>query len=203
MNSFTDIPQYDENELAKALSKLPQRVRSSFVCACVERLMPTYKQYCLITGSSNYNLMREALNAAWAANGSTSVAELDHMRKRIRDAKPRTVDSQMFPGVAIAENTVAGVCYALKVCLTGDVQASVWVARQLYEAADAVVQQGAAEQTYITDINREIPVRTMVEGIATALSDAISLSVADLRAKAHEDGEKFLAIVSGPGLITP
>jgi hypothetical protein len=67
----------------------------------------------------------------------------------------------------------------------------------LYEAADTVVQQGAAAQTYVTDIVCEQPVRLMLEGIAAALNDVRSLSAADLRARADKDGEEFLAILTG------
>jgi hypothetical protein len=85
----------------------------------------------------------------------------------------------------------------MEVRLTGDVQASVWAARQLYEAADAMVQQGAATHSYISNIDRELPVRVMVEGIAAALHHASSLDTAGVRVKAEEDGEKFLAMLNG------
>jgi hypothetical protein len=117
------------------------------------------------------------------------------MRKRVMGAAPNSEDLRKSPGVAVAQNAVASVCYAIEVRLTGDVQASVWAARQLYEAADAVVQQGAAAQTYVTDIDQEQPVRMMLEGIAAALRDASSPDAADMRSKAQEDGEKFLAIL--------
>ena len=61
-----------------------------------------------------------------------------------------------------------------------------------------MVQQGAAAQTYVADIDREQPVRMMLDGIAAALSDASSLDAADLRVKAEEDGQKFLAILTDP-----
>ena len=107
----------------------------------------------------------------------------------------------MFPGAAVAENAVAAVCYAMEVCLTGDVQASVWAARQLYEAADSVVQQGAAAQTYVADIDREQPVRMLLEGIEAALGGADSPDAGDLRVKAEEDGRRFLALLTRPGLV--
>jgi hypothetical protein len=112
-------------------------------------------------------------------------------------AAPHAEESWTFPGVAVAQNAVAAVCYAMGACLTGDVRASVWVARQLYDAADAVVQQAAATQTYVTDIDRERPVRVMLEGIAAALGNANSPHAADLRVKAEEDGKKFLTILTG------
>jgi capsular polysaccharide biosynthesis protein len=159
--------------------------------------MSAYRWFCLVTGSDNYGLVREALNMAWTANAPEQIAELDSMRKKLIGAAPHAEDSRMFPGAAVAQNSVAGVCYAMEVRLIGDVQAAVWAARQLYEAADAVVQQGAAAQTYVVDIDREQPVRMMLEGIAAALSGASSPDAADLRINAGEDGEKFFAILTG------
>jgi uncharacterized protein YjaG (DUF416 family) len=197
VNGSTGIRKYDEDELAKILLMVPPRARASFSCACAERLMPVYQWFCLVTGSGNYPLVREALNIAWTASAPEQTAELGLMRKRVMGTAPDSEDPRMFPGVAVAQNAVAGVCYALEVCLTGDVQASVWAARQLYEAADAVVQQSAAAQTYVTDLDREQPVRMMLEGIAAALRDASSADAADLRVKAEEDGREFLAILTG------
>lgn len=197
MNRLPGICRYDENELAKKLSVLTPRARASFACACAERLMSAYRWFCLSTGSDNYGLVREALNIAWTANAPEQIAELGSLRKRVMGAAPHAGDSRVFPGAAVAQNAVAGVCYAMEVCLTGDVQASVWAARQLYEAADAVVQEGAAAQTYVVDIDREQPVRMMLEGIAAALGDASSPDAADLRVNAEEDGERFLAILTG------
>lgn len=197
MNDLPGIYGYDEHRLAKELLKLPPSVRTSFACACAERLMSAYQWFCLTTGFDNYDLLREALNAAWNANAIERAAELRIMRKKVADAPHPEEPAHMFPGAAVAQNAVAAVCYAMDVSLTGDVQASVWVARQLYEAADTVVQQGAAAQTYVTDIVCEQPVRLMLEGIAAALNDVRSLSAADLRARADKDGEEFLAILTG------
>jgi hypothetical protein len=69
-------------------------------------------------------------------------------------------------------------------------------ARQLYEAADVVVQ-GAAVQAYVEDIDQEPPVRLMVGGIYAALDAAGIVSSADLRASARRDSEAFLGFVSG------
>lgn len=100
-------------------------------------------------------------------------------------------------GSAVAQNAVACVAYALEVRQTGDVQKAVWAARQLYEAADSVVQQGSAVQTYVEDIDQEPPVGLMVRGIYAALDAADSVSSADLLASARQDGEAFLGFVNG------
>lgn len=197
MNGVPGMRKYDESELAKMLSVLTPRARALFACACAERLMSAYQWFCLATGSCNYGFVREALDIAWAANASEQTAALDSMRKSVMAAAPHAEDPRMFPGVAVAQNAVAAVCYAMEVCLTGDVRASVWAARQLYDAADAVVQRAAATQTYVTDIDQEEPVRMMLEGIAAALGNASSPAAADLRVKAEEDGEEFLAILTG------
>ena len=119
------------------------------------------------------------------------------MRKRVMDAAPDAGEPELFPGAAVAQNAVAAVCYALEACLTGELQPAVWVARQLYEAADAVVQQGAAVQTYVEGIDREQPVVMMLAGIAAALDEVSGPGAADVRSTAEMDGEGFLAIVSG------
>jgi hypothetical protein len=197
MTEWLDAARYDEIELAGKLSVLTPPARTLFVCACAERLMPAYRWFCLVTGSDDHGLVREALNVAWASAAGEAVAELDSLRKRIIDLAPHSDDLQISLGHAVAQNAVACVCYALEVCQTGDVQASVWAARQLYDAADSVVQQGSAAQTYIADIDREEPVRMMLQGIAAALGDVGSSNVADLRAKAADDGEKFLTFLTG------
>jgi hypothetical protein len=197
LSDSTGICGYNENRLAKELSELPPGVRASFACACAERLMPTYQWFCLTTGSGSYDLLREALNDAWTANATGQASELRIIRKKVVDAPHPEESPRMFPGAAVAQNAVAAARYAMDVSLTGDVQASVWVARQLYEAADTVVQQSAATQTYITNIECEQLVRMTLEGIAAAFDDARRLSVAELRARAGKDGEEFLAILTG------
>jgi hypothetical protein len=197
VNGLPGIRRYDEDGLAKELLVLTPSARASFACACAERLMSAYRWFCLATGSDNYGLVREALNMAWTANAPKQMAELDSMRKRVIGVAPHAGLTNV-PGAAVAQNAVAGVCYAMEVRLTGDLQAAVWAARQLYEAADGVVQQGAAAQTYVMDIDWEQPVRIILDGIAAGLSDASSPDAADLRINAEEDGEKFLAILTGP-----
>src|SRR5437660_2822044 len=146
MNGGLDRGSYDEDDLAKRLSALSSRARASFACACAERLMPSFRWSCLTTGSGNYEVVRQALDMAWAVGAPRQSAELDAMRNRVMEAAPNAGDPELFPGAAVAQNAVAAVCYALEACLTDEVQPAVWAARQLYEAADAVVQQGAAVQ---------------------------------------------------------
>jgi hypothetical protein len=73
----------------------------------------------------------------------------------------------------------------------------VWAGRQLYEAADAVVQQGAAVQSYVENIDRESPVVLMLRGLYLALDSVIDTSPEAIRAEARADGEAFLGYVAG------
>lgn len=196
MNQRLDDPRYDEDELANELSVLTSPARALFACACAECLMAAYRWFCLAAGSGDYSVVRGALDVAWSA-ADGEAAELDSLRKRIIAVVPHTDNPQISLGFAVAQNAIACVCYAMDVCLTGDVQASVWAARQLYDAADSLVQQGSATQTYIADIEREPPVRMMLRSIVEALGDVSASDVADLRAKAEEAGEKFLAFLTG------
>lgn len=197
MNDLPRIRNYNEEELARRLSILTPRARVSFACACAERLIPAYRWFCDTTGVGNFELIREALDVAWTCNTTGQMSELDHVRETVTNANPSDDDSGEFAGAAVAQNAVACVYYVIEVCLTGNVQASIWAARQLYEAADTVVQQGAATQTFVMDIGRERPVRMMVEGIVAALADAGGVDDTELRAKAEEDGWEFLAILTG------
>lgn len=159
--------------------------------------MPSLRWFCLTTGSGDYEVVRRALDLAWAAGNPRQPAEWGAMRKRVMGAAPDAGDPELFPGAAVAQNAVAAVCYALEARLTGELQPAVWAARQLYEAADAVVQQGAAVQAYVGEIDREQPVVMMLAGIAAALDEVSGPGAADLRSTAEMDGEGFLAIVSG------
>jgi Protein of unknown function (DUF416) len=186
---------YDETEIAARLVALPPSARVLFACACAERLMPAYRWFCDITGSTSFGLVREALDAAWSADipdKTVAVAQVTALM-------PREDEEETFPGSAIAQNAVACVAYALEARQNGDVQASAWAARQLYEAADVVVQQGSAVQTYIENIDLEAPVQLMLRGVYTVLDDVASMNRAALLARAREDGDAFLGYISSKG----
>lgn len=197
MGGELNSPEYDEDRIAHILRRLRSPERALFASACAERLMPTYHWFCHKAGSENYGLVRQALDAAWSADALSQTTELALLQERVIAAQPRTAAGGMYLGSVVAQNALAGVAYALKVRLTGDVRAAVWAARQLYDAADAVIQQGAPVHTYITNIGQEAPVRMMVKGIAATLDAVTSPNVDDLRAKAQDDGARFLAFLTG------
>lgn len=184
---------YDETEIAGRLAALPPAARTLFACACAERLMSAFRWFCERVGSPSYDFVREALNGAWSpgdpvrATGEREVAEL----------VPDDDDGDLALGSAVAQNAVACVAYALGVRQTGEVQKAVWAARQLYDAADSVVQQGSAVQTYVKDVDQEPPVQLMLGGIHAALDVAGSASSADLLVSARHDGDAFLGFVAG------
>jgi hypothetical protein len=105
-------------------------------------------------------------------------------------------EGELALGSAVAQNAVACVAYAVQVRQTGAVEPAVWAGRQLYEAADAVVQQGAGVQSYVENIDQESPVQLMLRGIHVVL-DSVTDAPAGLLAGAQADGEVFLGFVSG------
>lgn len=185
-------PEYDESEIATRVAALPSAARALFACACAERLMAAFRWFCDVTGSAGFKMVRETLDAAWSgdAGRAGSVGEIITL-------VPGDEEGELSLGSAVAQNAVACVAYALEVRQAGAVQTAVWAARQLYEAADAVVQQGAAVQTYVEDIDQEPPVRLLVRGIYAALDAAGSASAPVLLAGAREDGEAFLGFMTG------
>jgi len=185
--------EYDETEIAGRLAALPSAARALFACACAERLMAAFRWFCDMSGSGSFKAVREALDAAWSPGGAGRPAAASEVAALV----PGDGEGEMVLGSAVAQNAVACVAYALEVRQTGEVQKAVWAARQLYEAADAVVQQGAAVQTYVEDIDQEPPVRLVVRGIYAALDAAGSASATVLLARAREDGEAFLGFMTG------
>lgn len=171
---------YDETDIAGRLADLPPAARAAFACACAERLMASFRWFCDMSCSASFKAVREALDAAWSGSGAGWPAGASEVAALVPDDE----EGEMALGSAVAQNVVACVAYALEVRQTGDVQKAVWAARQLYEAADSVVQQGSAVQTYVEDIDQEPPVLLIVRGIYAALYAADSVSPADLLASA-------------------
>ena len=190
---MTGTPSYDEAEIASCLAGRSLAVRAAFSCACAERLMPSFGWFCALAGTSDFNVVRAALDAAWTPGGAGARAATDD----VLAAMPPNDEGELFLGSAVAQNAVAAVGYSLEVRDNGAVQAAVWAARQLYVAADTVVQQGAPAYSYVENIDQEQPVILMVQGIYSTLDSAGSRPLADLRADAQEDGDAFLRFVNG------
>jgi hypothetical protein len=186
-------PRYDETEIAGRLAALPSAGRALFACACAERLMAAFRWFCDLTGSASFEVVRGALDAAWSPGETGRGAGASEVTALL----PGDKDGEMYLGSAVAQNAVACVAYALEARQTGEVQTAVWAARQLYEAADAVVQQGSAVHTYVEDTDQEPPVQLVVRGIYAALDAAGSVSPADLIASARNDGDTLLGFVNG------
>jgi hypothetical protein len=186
---------YDETEIAGRLAALPPAARALFACACAERLMPAYRWFCDMTDSTAFGLVREALDTAWFAD----IPDRPVTVAQVTALMPRDDEEETFPGSAVAQNAIACVAYALEARQNGDVQASSWAARQLYEAADVAVQQSSAVQTYIENIDSEAPVQLMLRGIYTILDDVPDMNRAALLASAQKDGGAFLGYVSSKG----
>jgi hypothetical protein len=190
---FRAVSEYNETEIAGDLAAIAPEARQLFACACAERLMPAFRWFCDRKGSTDFGVVREALDAAWSSAGTSWSAGASEVAALVPDVE----EGGMALASAVAQNAVACVAYALEASQAGDVQNAVWAARQLYEAADAVVQQGSAVNTYVEDIAREPPLQLVVQGIYAALDAAATLSSADLRASARQDGEAFLGFVDG------
>jgi hypothetical protein len=190
--------KYDESAIANRVAVLPLTQRVLFASACAERLMPAYRWFCDRTGLNDFAVVRNALDAAWSVERyqrRSTPPEISRWREQVEALIPSDDDEDAFPGSAVAQNAVACVAYALRTWETADPQEAVWSARQLYEAADVVVQQGAPIQTYVDEVDFEPPVQLMLQGVRSALED--DLNVDDLLAAAEADGREFLRFLTG------
>lgn len=191
--------RYDEAALSGRLKELPLSERVLFACACAERLMLSYRWFCERSDLDDFGFVRDALDAAWLVDSSASAAppEISAWRERVEALVRDTADEEMFVASAVAQNAVAGVGYALRAWETAGFQEAVFAARQLYEAADVVVQQGAPSQSYVEVIDLEAPAQLILRGIDATLHDLATLDAKSLVVKAEADGEVFLTYVAG------
>jgi hypothetical protein len=101
------------------------------------------------------------------------------------------------------QNAIAAVAYALRAIGSHDAQDVIWAARQLYEAADYIVQRGAPNQTYIEDLKQEAPIQLVLRGLTSALGDLDTASLTQLQTRARADGETLLSLYKGEGFENP
>lgn len=189
---------YDEAQILRRLEALSPAHRVLFACSCAERLIPLYAWSCQLTRNGDVDLLRAALDVGWSGSESVATsAELDRWSQRVEELLPPEDEAEGL-STAVAQNAVASVAYVIRVLRTGDPQSSVWAARQLYEAADAIVQEGAPTQEYVNDIEQERPAAVAVEGIYSALEDVTRLSAESLRLRAQEDGDAIVDLLGGP-----
>jgi hypothetical protein len=92
-------------------------------------------------------------------------------------------DAGAFAALGSEDVGVAGVgvapavAYALRAMGSTDAQDVVWAARQLYDAADYIVQREAPNQTYIEDLEQQAPIQLVLRGFGSALEDLDSASL--------------------------
>ena len=183
---------YDETALKERVAGLPEAERTLLAAACAERLMPLYEWIARAAGSAEAASIRSALDLAWSASASAQQAE--QAQREVEDLVPDEDDEDAHVDVALVQNAIAAVAYALRAMGSHDAQDVVWAARQLYEAADYIVQREAPNQTYIEDLEQEAPIQLVLRGLGSALEDLESASLTRLRTRAQADGDALLAL---------
>lgn len=183
---------YDETVLSERVARLPGPERTLLAAACAERLMPLYEWIAGAGGSAEAANIRSALDLAWSASASAEQAEQAQLE--VEELLPDEDDEDAPVDVALVQNAVAAVAYALRTAGSYDARNTIWAARQLYEAADYIVQREAPSQTYIEDLEQEPPIQLVLRGLASSLQDLESASPTELRTRAQADGEALLVL---------
>ncbi len=190
--------QYDERVLAERLRVMSAGAKVLFACACAERLMPAYGWFCAQGGKGDFTAVRRILDKAWGGGQGAFVppSSLHDWRAHLEALVP-CVEHQgaRYLAAALAQYALAGVAYVLDVWETGDLERARSVALQLYNAADTLIQQAAPPHMYVPNIDAQLPVEFLVNGIYAALDHP--LTATDLRSTAEADGERFLKFVTG------
>jgi len=141
----------------------------------------------------------------WSA--STSAEQAEQRQLVVEGMVPDEDGESASVDVALEQNAVAAVAYALRAVGSHDAQDVVWAARQLYEAADHIVQRDAPHGSYVKDLDEKAPIPLALRGLGSALEDLESASPARLRTPAQADGDAlldlFMADRSHDGLDIP
>lgn len=183
---------YDETVLKERVARLPGPERSLLAAACAERLMPLYGWIASAAGSAEAASIRSALDLVWSA--SASAEQLGHAQLEVEKLVPDEDDEDAPVDVALVQNAIAAVAYALRAVGSHDAQDVVWAARQLYEAADYIVQREAPNQIYMEDLEKEAPIHLVLRGLGSSLEDLESVSLTQLRTRAQADGNALLVL---------
>lgn len=191
---------YDEQAIKARLEAAGRRECSLFATSCAERLFPMYEAFVKRTGQGDIELLRRALDFAWDVSGATEqpLAEIAARGADAESLVPSDDDEDWTAASPIAQNAAAAVAYALRAQLSGDPQDGVWAARQLYEAADFLVQLAEAEPTYVQAADDEEPIAVAVAGISAALDGLGMQSAREFKTSAREGGERLRALLQDP-----
>ncbi len=185
--------KYDEVALSDRLAQLSEDAVSVFAACCAERLMPVYKWTASVTAREEVAHVRSALEIGWSE--SASPERVQQARADVEALVPDADDEDSgYTDVALAQNAIACVGYALRARLSHNVQDAVWAARQLYEAADYLVQLSAPNQTYIENVDEQAPVQLVLRGLATTIEDLGNGAKGKAKAHARSDGEALTSL---------
>lgn len=183
---------YDETVLKERVARLPGPERTLLAAACAERLMPLYEWIVGVGRSAEAASIRLALDLAWSA--SASAEQMEQAQREVEELVPDEDDEDVRVDVALVQNAITAVAYALGAAISRDAQEVIWAARQLYEAADYIVQREAPNQTYIENLEQEAPTQLVLRGLGSAFQDLESASLTELRTRAQVDGDALLVL---------
>ena len=170
---------YDESQIESFLDGLSRKKRTLFAVGCAEWLFASYEEFVTRMSSGDSSELRRTLDVAWGlASGHEFSLEIIGQARQLAESLVPSDDSDAWNLLSpIAQNAAAGAAYALRAWLLDSSQEAVWSCRQLYEAADYIVQLRSSSDSYSAD--EEGVVVIAVQGILRLLELA-SLSDSDL-----------------------
>lgn len=162
---------YDESQIDLVLSGLARSGRTLFAVACAEWLFASYEEFAARTGLGDSSELRRVLDVAWdlACGKELGVAHVEQARLLAESLVPSDDSDDWSVLSPIAQNASAGAAYALRTWQSGETQEAVWACRQLYEAADYVLQMGSVYLPSGAADKSDDLVSTAVRGVIRSL----------------------------------
>lgn len=136
--------RFEEAELREQLSNLTADARTTFAAACATRQQGSLNEH-------EFADIAGLLHDLWAHLGGDRRPDPELLRLA-EAAESRVPDSEhaddWAPSMALAENAIAALAYALSCAATGDAQAAAWSARQAIELLDFEISQRFTVEAY-------------------------------------------------------
>nr|WP_237657265.1 DUF416 family protein [Agreia sp. COWG] len=171
---------------------------AAFAAGCATVLLPSYEWFTRAGGRGDMKTVRSGIDDAWLLSSDTGEINPDVSKRReqLLMLLPDDSDPDWVLMSPIAQNAVASVVYALNVLGAGDQNDPVWAARQVFEAADFIIQIQAGPLQYVDETSNVPVMRIALAGIEAALAGAqVGRDMPQMRAHSEFVGAQIAALL--------
>lgn len=159
------MQEFDEQQLLLELATLTRPACSAFALAAATRQISSFDRYAIENGIKCRHRLHETVYLLWADLQSAR-PDSQEMCRNWLDEVMRLLPGEAGEwnlGVALADDALSSLAYAIRSMLSDDPQESVWAARRAYEAADQAAIRALGVQPGVSDVEATIRSHSFVQ----------------------------------------